>query len=226
MFSTFPTAFHRARFAAIACIVALAAFFVPSLLFAQIPGSLDTNFASGTGKIANLAIGPSRDSAYAVVLQHDGKLVLAGRCSNGSNDDFCIARLHLDGSLDLSFDGPSGFGNGVILFPMGTGADVARALAIQPDGKIVLAGVCDNDSNRDFCIARLNGGSAGARNCTLDFDGDGVVQATTDMLIGTRVALGMRGPSVINGINLSGKPRDTWDKVRDYLVAQCGMSVY
>jgi hypothetical protein len=52
------------------------------------------------------------------------------------------------------------------------------------------------------------------------------VRATTDMLMGTRVALGMTGAAVVNGITFSGNAtRDTWPQIRDYLVAQCGMAL-
>jgi Domain of unknown function (DUF5122) beta-propeller len=108
------------------------------------------------------------------------------------------------------------------------GSDFATAIALQPDGKIVVAGTCTNSgNNEDFCIARLYGGPSAAKNCALDFDGDGVVTATTDLLIGTRVALGIRGVDVINGINLpANATRNTWPLIRNYLVAHCGMSVY
>jgi hypothetical protein len=118
-------------------------------------------------------------------------------------------------------------GNGKIAnLAIGSGEDSARAVALQPDGKIVLAGFCVNGGNRDFCIARPNGGPFGAQNCKLDFDGDGRVLATTDMLIGARVALGMTGNAVIGGITFAPHAaRTTWPAIRDYLVSQCGMSV-
>jgi hypothetical protein len=55
---------------------------------------------------------------------------------------------------------------------------------------------------------------------------DNVVRATTDMLIGTRVALGMTGNAVINGIVFAPHAkRNTWPLIRDYLVSQCGMRI-
>jgi uncharacterized delta-60 repeat protein len=194
-------------------------------------GSFDADFdgPSGTGDGSFLLpIGASFDLAAALALQPDGKIVVAGGCSNGSNSDFCLARLNADGSLDASFDGPDGAGNGKILLPIGTSHDTANALALQPDGKIVVAGNCiANSGTYDFCIARLNGGPFGAQNCKFDVDGDGMVTATTDMLIGTRVALGLRGPTVLDGISFpANATRNTWPLIRDYLVSQCGMSVY
>jgi uncharacterized delta-60 repeat protein len=41
----------------------------------------------------------------SVIQQADGKLVVAGYSSNGSNDDFALARYNADGSLDTGFDG-------------------------------------------------------------------------------------------------------------------------
>ena len=56
------------------------------------PGDLDTaGFGSSLGK-AITPIGSSYDNANAVALQPDGKIVVAGVCYNGANDDFCLAR--------------------------------------------------------------------------------------------------------------------------------------
>ena len=77
-----------------------------------------------------------------------------------------------------------------------------------------------------FCLARYEGGPFGAQNCSLDFDGDGRVTATTDVLIGTRIALGINSSAALNGINFPATAtRNTWPLIRDYLVAQCGMSL-
>jgi uncharacterized delta-60 repeat protein len=196
-------------------------------------GSLDASFVGpsgvSSGKIL-LPIGASSDVPYGLAMQPDGKIVIAGRCVNGGSFEFCIARLNANGSLDAGFDGPSGAGNGTFLLPISAGSarsDVAYALALQPDGKIVLAGTCFNGSNNDFCVARLYGGPFGAQNCKLDFDGDGIVTATTDMLIGMRVSLGIRGSEVIGGISFpDNATRKTWPLIRNYLVSQCGLSVY
>ncbi len=193
-------------------------------------GTLDASFdgpgGSGDGKFL-LPIGTSNDVANALAVQPDGKIVLAGYCHNGSNNDFCVARLNPDGTLDTSFDGPGGSGNGKFLLPIGTGNDYVYALALQPDGKIVLAGRCQNGSNDDFCVARLIGGPFAARQCSFDVDGDGLVTATTDVLISARVARGLRGSAVIDGIVFpANAKRNTWPLIRDYLVAQCGLSVY
>ncbi len=100
-------------------------------------GSLDTSFSVGTG--ANSLI-------EELALQADGKVLIGGAFTtyNGTARNY-IARLNANGSLDTSFN-------------VGTGAnDVVRALAVQPDGKVVIGGqfTTYNGTARSR-IARLN----------------------------------------------------------------------
>jgi uncharacterized delta-60 repeat protein len=122
-------------------LVALVALFAGPALAA--PGDLDPSF-SGDGK-TTIDYGGD-DAANAVAVQPDGKIVLVGR--GNANVDFAITRLNPDGSFDTSFDG-----DGTAGIDFG-GADDARAVALAPDGKIVVAG----DTSVDFgiAIARLN----------------------------------------------------------------------
>ena len=109
---------------------------------------------------------------------------------------------------------------------LGNQDSAGYAMALQPDGKVLLVGNCYGGSNPDFCAARYDGGPFAYQNCKLDLDGDGRVLATTDMLIGTRIALGMAGSAVVNGINFPATAtRNTWPLIRDYLVTQCGLSL-
>jgi hypothetical protein len=135
---------------------------------------------------------------------------------------FVVALYHSDGTLDQSFgvDGQAeaDFAN--------TG-DVAKAIAVQSDGKFVLAGEC-NDGNAFFvmCIARFEAANKGYRECSLDLDGDGQVLATTDSLIHMRIALGITGNAVTGGITFpANATRNSWSEIRAYLVTQCGMTI-
>jgi uncharacterized delta-60 repeat protein len=133
------------------------------------PGSLDTSFEGG---IVTVPVGESDDYAYAMAVQPDGKIVLAGR-SYENLGDFAVVRLERDGKLDKSFgDG------GKVIVDFGEGADVARAVAIQKDGKIVVAGSTDGGATKlDFGLIRLN------RNGSLDEgfgDGGKVVTSFSD----------------------------------------------
>ena len=109
---------------------------------------LDTSFGT-SGKVIQ-SIGSADDYGYSLAIQTDGKILLGGYCSNGSNYDFCIARFNSDGTLDTSFGS-----NGKVLQPIGSFYDAGQSFAIQPDGKILLGGSCQGVSNFDFCIARF-----------------------------------------------------------------------
>ena len=138
-------------------------------------GSLDASF-NGTGKVAT-AIGPSWDSANAVAVQPDGKLVAAGYANNGSNVDFALARYNPNGSLDTSFNG-----TGKVITPIGSANDEAYGLALQPDGKIVVAGRSFNGLNEDFALTRYN------PNGSLDSSFNGTGKVTTAIGAGEDVA--------------------------------------
>ena len=181
-------------------------------------GALDVTF-NGTGKVTT-PFGTS-DNATSVALQPDGKIVVAGYCYRSSNFDFCLARYLANGSLDTSFNA-----TGRVSTAVGTGHDYVYSLALQTDGKIVVAGACQNGSRFDVCIARYEGGPFDSPNCKLDVDGDGLFVATKDALILARIALGISGDAVIGGITFAPHAtRNTWPLIRDYLVTQCGMSL-
>jgi len=107
-------------------------------------GRLDPSF--GKGGIAITSISDGDDNASGVAIQTDGKIVVAGSSNNGSNFDFALIRYNPDGTPDPAF----GTG-GVVSIDIRNGDDQVSALAIQPDGKIVVAGY----SNTDLALARF-----------------------------------------------------------------------
>jgi uncharacterized delta-60 repeat protein len=113
------------------------------------PGSLDSLFGKG-GK-ATIDFGGS-DAAYATALRPDGRIVLAGGTSKGTNGtDVAVAQLNPKGTADSSFGV-----NGHTAADFG-GDDGASAVALQPDGKIVVAGsTLKGPANFDFAVARIN----------------------------------------------------------------------
>lgn len=114
-------------------------------------GSLDSSF--GMGGIVTTDFGNSGDLGTSVAIQSDGRIVLAGWKDFGSCD-FALARYKIDGNLDSTF----GL-NGKVLTDFGGEYDRAWSLAIQSDGKIVLAGstnVFSATTNYDFALARYN----------------------------------------------------------------------
>ncbi len=122
-----------------------------STVLAAIPGDLDPSFGSG-GKVYALPTNfmPAED----VAVQADGKLVLVGSTLGPDNSqDFAIVRLNANGSPD------TGFGNnGLVGIPFdATANEMATAVVIQSDGKIVVAGSVQFGSpGWDFGVVRLN----------------------------------------------------------------------
>jgi uncharacterized delta-60 repeat protein len=113
-------------------------------------GSVDTAF--GVNGLAKLAINGEYDEVRSVMVQPDGKIVLAGLAHVGANRDFAVARLNADGSADTSFNG-----NGKLVVAIGDGQDQANAAALAPDGKIVLVGrSLVATGNRDMSAIRVN----------------------------------------------------------------------
>jgi uncharacterized delta-60 repeat protein len=77
--------------------------------------------------------------AYSVAIQTDGKLVVAGYSYNGGNSDFALVRYTTNGALDLTF----GTG-GIVTTPVGSSMIMGNSVAIQTDGKLVVAGYSVN----------------------------------------------------------------------------------
>jgi uncharacterized delta-60 repeat protein/CSLREA domain-containing protein len=98
-------------------------------------GTLDSGFGDAGTLTTGFGGGLGSSTISGLARQHDGKLVAVGTAYNGINSDFAIARYNLDGSLDRSFGD-----SGIVLTPIAGGDDTARDVAIQPDGKIVVAG--------------------------------------------------------------------------------------
>lgn len=114
----------------------------------QPDGALDPTF-SGDGKTTT-NLGGFFDKAYALVIQPDGKIVVAGNLGQNTNSDFGLVRYHPNGTLDAAF------GNGgIATLPIGSSYDELHALALQSDGKIVAAGFTDNGTDYDFALARF-----------------------------------------------------------------------
>ncbi|MCA3749091.1 MAG: hypothetical protein IN808_08140, partial [Rubrobacter sp.] len=134
-------------------------------------GNPDTTF-SGDGRLTT-DFGSASDVAYGLALQADGRIVAAGQTSQS---DFALARYNPDGTLDETFDGAGGNGNGKVTTELGSSEGV-KDVAIQQDGRIVVAGyTVDYAQGTDYNFALARYDSSGALDAT--FSGDGVL--TTD----------------------------------------------
>jgi uncharacterized delta-60 repeat protein len=146
-------------------------------------GTLDTGFNDLL--VANLANGDGRlnldvndlgfgEEAHDVLIQPDAKIVLAGPNRLGGDANFTLVRLMPNGTPDPGFLG------GYTELDIG-GEDIAQAVALQADGKLVVAGYSDGSGTNDFAVARFNSGgipdstfSTGGANAqdTRDFGND------------------------------------------------------
>jgi uncharacterized delta-60 repeat protein len=133
-------------------------------------GQVDTAFGV-QGTIQTSSLGSTFRGARAIAVQPDGKLVIAGHTKgifSSSTEDFLVARWNSNGAPDNSF-GLSGLNHQYVSFP-GNGDDYGTALALAPDGKIVVAGTAWNGSRQVWGVARLT--PTGALDST--FNGSGM----------------------------------------------------
>ena len=117
------------------------------VLVLQGPGVLDYSFGT-VGKVVT-SIGSGSDVIGGAALQPDGKLVVAATAYTGSSGDFAVARYTSSGALDSTFGVA-----GKITTPVGTGNDVVTSMALQNDGKIIVAGYTVFSSDSDFAMLR------------------------------------------------------------------------
>ena len=153
-------------------------------------GSLDNSFDNDG--IVTTSIGSNDDAGYAAALQSDGKIVVTGY-NHGTTYDFAVIRYNTNGSLDSTFDT-----DGIVTTSIGIAADVPYALAIQNDGKILAAGQIENPLS-DFAIVRYN--PDGSLDNSFDSDGKvttNIGSSISDDIIQT-IALQSDGKIVVAG---------------------------
>jgi uncharacterized delta-60 repeat protein len=166
-------------------------------------GSLDTSFGDG-GKVVTDFGG--FEAATALALQQDGKIVVAGIACAASDEvlrgcDFAVARYNGDGSPDASF-GNSGK---VTTDVLSNHSGVASAVAVQRDGRIVVAGRANSSTSTDFALVRYNSDGS------LDVHFGNAGKVTTDFRSADEVraiALQRDGKIVAAGTTSSGADND------------------
>jgi uncharacterized delta-60 repeat protein len=125
-------------------------------------GSLDTTFGSGG------SVNAQPGKGFTVAIQPDGKILVAGR----SGDDFAILRYSSSGTLDRTFGR-----NGVATIDIAArSVDDGRAMVLQPDGKIVVAGTTRAANATDCSIAVVRLTASGALDTSFG-NGGKVVRA-------------------------------------------------
>ncbi len=141
------------------------------------------------------------DNGYAVAVQADGKIVVAGQSENGADTDIALARYNSDGSLDTDFNY-----TGQVTVAVGSGNDKGLALLIQEDGKILVAGTTDNGTDLDVAVIRLQ--SDGLPDMGFDHDGQVVISLPNSDDKAQSVLLQNDGKIILAGS--SEEPDNSW----------------
>jgi uncharacterized delta-60 repeat protein len=135
-------------------------------------GSLDTTF-SGDGTLT-LSVTSGFDALFDVLVQPDGKILAVGGAGAGPQGDMVLVRLNADGTLDTAFAT-----EGILISYRGIGTDAGESVALQPDGKILVAGYSQTAYDSEFTVWRyLEDGAPDnsfgvTGRLTIDFGGTG-----------------------------------------------------
>jgi uncharacterized delta-60 repeat protein len=117
-------------------------------------GSLDPSF--GSGGIVTTDFGGS-DTAFAIGLTADGKIVAGGATNSSDPGDFAVARYNPDGSLDTSF----GSGGRATTDVASGSNDNGNGVVVLPDGRVVVAGITSSAPNASaFAVVRYTAAGA------------------------------------------------------------------
>ncbi|MEW6128252.1 MAG: hypothetical protein AB1757_14525 [Acidobacteriota bacterium] len=111
-------------------------------------GNLDPAFGQ-EGKVTTDFFG-ANDGGRGIAIQLDGKIVVSGFTTNGSERQWALARFNPDGSLDTTFDQ-----DGKVVLDLGSTSEAFK-VAMQEDGKIVAVGDSRPQNSLEFTIVRLN----------------------------------------------------------------------
>jgi len=181
------------RFRALPVVVLLAFQVAAASWAVAVPGDLDLSFGVGGKVMTDFGTGePTDDFANGAAMQPDGKIVVAGTVFGEQEDRFAVARYNRDGSLDPSF----GVAGRVTTY---LGGEVrVRGMALQPDGKIIVAGfVFPLEDDADFAMVRYN--ADGSPDTTFGNNGQVVTDLGSERDFAEAVAVHPNGRIVLAG---------------------------
>ncbi len=153
------------------------------------PADLDLTFG-GTGKVTTPIGTKYRVNGMAV--QNDGKIVVVGGSWPGLPGHFAMARYNADGSLDTTFNG-----TGKVVTIVSNTGDAAAAVALQSNGKIVVAGGANRGTSNQDEIALVRYNSDGSLDPSFNGTGKVTTRVTNSSDRATSVALQSDGKIVV-----------------------------
>ncbi len=195
--------------AVVAACCILAAAILAAAAFAA-AGDLDQGFSGDGKKTFGFRPGAITDNAFGVVAEGNGKIVVGGyTIPDGIDARFAVARLNPGGGFDQTF---AGDGRRTFLFGDGTDPEYGAAIAVQPNGRILIVGSVSTGAGFSVGVARLKGDGtldhsfAGDGRKTFAFPGANFFPPDDEP---TRVAVQSNGKIVIAGYSArTGGARD------------------
>jgi uncharacterized delta-60 repeat protein len=162
-------------------------------------GSLDTSFGNGGRVITPMSDG--QDFIASIVIQPDGKVVVTGGVMVNGNNNFILARYNSNGSIDTNFGS-----NGKVITDFSGKDDFGYSVALQSDGKIVVAGDTGDFANKgDFALARYN--SDGTLDANFGNGGKVVTDIASSNDVGQSLAILQNGKIVVSGFTENANAR-------------------
>ena len=183
----------------------------------------DYTFGTNGQAVTNAAIFAQ---ARGVVIQPDGKIIAVGTGLVNNSLDFIVARFNPDGSLDTTFQS-----TGKVSTDLGGLDDEAQSVALQADGKIVVAGYTDVISSHDqFALVRYN--TDGSLDTTFNTTGKLIpsfgtsyeraaavaVQKDGRIIVVGSVTVGSKSAMAVARFNSDGSPDTTFNSTGQLIV--------
>ncbi|NMC34022.1 MAG: hypothetical protein GYA36_16400, partial [Veillonellaceae bacterium] len=179
-------------------------------------GSLDATF--GDGGTVHFSVGKGTAIGYSLAIQDDGRIVVAGTWTKSNDSALMIVRYNVDGTLDNTFDS-----DGILTFAFEGDETDVTSVALQDDGKIVVAGCVGESLDQDFLVVRCN--SDGSMDNTFgdlgivrtDFEGERdlansvAIQSDGKIVLAGWAYSDFKGRSALARYNIDGALDTTFD---------------
>lgn len=158
-------------------------------------GTIDSSF--GTAGIVFTQVSATAEQGNVLKIQPDGKILAGGYGNFNGASDCAVVRYNANGSLDNTFGT-----NGIVVTPIGNGSESINDIVLQPDGKILAAGLTSNTgSPTRFLVIRYN--ANGTLDNTFGTAGTATVAPTASLNIATSICLQADGKIVLGGRSMN-----------------------
>lgn len=115
------------------------------------------------GSVISTNVGGSSDTSRGLTTDYLGNILVTGSTISSGNENFFVAKYLSNGTLDATFDS----GDGIVTTDLGSNSDIGYAVAIQPNGGIIVAGSYGDFNSKQFGTIRYVGVAPTAANVTV-----------------------------------------------------------